>query len=154
MEKGYEMKILIADDSNHKIEEVKVLLFDRLDIDPQDVFVTMSFKETIKEITRVNYDLVILDMSMPSSSGSLSRSSRTLAGKDVLATVSYRQIIGVKFVLFSQFSEFGRHDDVVSLSDIYDSLADEYGDYLLGFVKYENSSSSWKDKLESIIKTL
>lgn len=154
MEKGCEMKILIADDSNHKIEEVKVLLFDRLDIDPQDVFVTMSFKETIKEITRVNYDLVILDMSMPSSSGSLSRSSRTLAGKDVLATVSYRQIIGVKFVLFSQFSEFGRHDDVVSLSDIYDSLADEYGDYLLGFVKYENSSSSWKDKLESIIKTL
>ncbi|WP_193049677.1 response regulator [Pseudoalteromonas sp. SD03] len=147
------MKILIADDSVQKVEDVKNFLLGDFGLSEIDISVTTSFKDTIREITRTDYDLVILDMSMPSSSGSLSRTSRALAGKDVLATVSYRQLKTVKFILFSQFSEFGRHDDVISLSEIYDSLSEEYSEYLIDFIKYNGSSDLWKVKLESIIRS-
>ncbi|WP_417439896.1 response regulator [Idiomarina abyssalis] len=145
------MKILIADDSSHKIEELRVF-FEEEQITSDSIDVATSFKDTIRKIIKEKFDLVILDMSMPSSEGSLGTTSRSLAGKDVLSTVYYKRISGVNFILFSQFSEFGRHDEVVSFEEIYSSLKNQYEDILLGSVSYQESSNEWKNNLLKIIK--
>lgn len=145
------MKILIAEDSDQKIEELNQFLssFGRSDF---TISVSRSFKESIKLILSEQFDLVILDMSMPTKSGSLNINNRSLAGRDILSTVRFNRLTQVKFVIFSQFGEFGRHDEVVSLSEIYESLIAEHGDIIIGYVKYDSSSDSWKKSLKMLLK--
>lgn len=147
------MKVLIADDSEHKIDEL-ISVFQEIDIKKQQIEVAGSFKETIKKLMSHTFDLVILDMSMPLNKGSLGKSSRALAGKDVLATVSYNHLKSNKFILFSQFSEFGRHDDVVTLEEIYELLKKDYESLLFGAVIYQSNSNIWKREIVSIIKSM
>lgn len=146
------MKILIAEDSAQKEDDL-IDYFRSLDIEQLEIHVAKSFKESIRQILSKDFNLVILDMSMPSKSGSLSFNNRTLAGKDILSTVKFNKINTTKFIVFSQFSEFGRHDDVVSLPEIYLQLEAQFKELLLGCVKYDSSSDLWKKELSALIKS-
>ncbi len=128
------MNILIADDSEEKIYELKQF-FNSKNYEVS-LGVSGSFKETVSKVESEQYDLVMLDMTMPTSSSKLKNKNtkRSLAGKDVLATLNYHSISPPKCIIFSQFSEFGRHDDIVSINEIYDDLFDTYSNFLCGYV--------------------
>jgi CheY-like chemotaxis protein len=146
------MKILIADDSEEKIGELEQYFHDKgYGI---ELGISRSFKETVSKAEGGQYDLVMLDMTMPTSSSKLKNKNtkRSLAGKDVLATLNYYSISPPKCIIFSQFSEFGRHDDISSLSEIYDDLFDTYSNFLCGYVIYDSTSDLWKDSLTKLIQ--
>ncbi|PKG85105.1 hypothetical protein CXF85_05730 [Colwellia sp. 75C3] len=146
------MKILIADDSEEKIDELTEFFNSKKY--GVEIGVSGSFKETVSKVESETYDLVMLDMTMPTSSSKLKskKTKRSLAGKDVLATLNYHSISPPKCIIFSQFSEFGRHDDIMSLSEIYDDLFDTYSNFLCGYVIYDSTSDLWKDSLTKLIK--
>jgi len=150
------LKILIADDSELKITELKAF-FESGDfcMSSSNIYVAKSFKTTVNSIVNEDLDLVILDMTMPAHENSKYTSSmkpRALAGKDVLATVNYNRIEGVKFIIFSQFGEFGRKDDIISLEDICADLFVSFPELVCGFVKFNSASSLWKKEMNELIK--
>jgi CheY-like chemotaxis protein len=146
------MKILIADDSADKISEL-TQYFDSFEYDCQ-IDISMSFKETVSKAGDKFYDLLMLDMTMPTSSNKVRRrgtKARSLAGKDVLATLSYYCVKPPKCIIFSQFSEFGRHDDIASLDEIYHGLLKTYSEFLCGYIVYDSTSDDWKNALKKLI---
>lgn len=147
------MKILIAEDSEQKILDLLELL-NELGGSSFSITIKNSFKDTINAIINQSFDIVFLDMSLPTKSTQRKSKKRTLAGKDILSTARFHGITSCKYIIFSQFSEFGRNDDVVSLSDIHKSLSDEYGDAVIGYVKYDSASEIWKNQISRILKDL
>ena len=146
------MKILIADDSEQKIEDL-VAFFHEYHLPIENIDKSYSFRETVQLLMKEKYDLVMLDMSMPTKTNVIGSKSRSLAGRDILSTVRFNGITSTKFVIFSQFGEFGRHDEVISLQEIYQALEEEFGELLLGCLKYDSTSETWKEKLYALMES-
>jgi CheY-like chemotaxis protein len=150
------VRILIADDSDLKINELKSF-FHSNDFYLKEFFVevTKSFKTTVNKLIVDDFDLVLLDMTMPTTERSSSKKgvkTRTLAGKDVLTTLKYNEIKGLKCVIFSQFSEFGGKGNVVSLDDIYQVFLSSFPDLVIGCVQYNTASLLWRKELNKLIQ--
>lgn len=149
------MKILIADDSDEKIKVLKKFFSKQYSVD--DVAICKSSNEAINRLLEDQYDLVMLDMTMPVKSRGrrgVNNKKRSLAGKDVLSTLKFYKIKGSKFIIFTRFSEFGRLDEVISIGEIYENLLKLHHDVLLGYVTYDNSSDTWKKDLIKLISRI
>lgn len=147
------MKILIAEDSDEKIDDL-ISFFECSIAFNYELDICHSFKDTINKIETKKYDVVLLDMTMPTSNNGLKNKrikNRSLAGKDVLDTLSYNEVELPQFIIFSQFGEFGRHSELVSLREIYQDLYEEYSDIVVGYVKYESNSEVWKRDLSVLL---
>jgi CheY-like chemotaxis protein len=147
------MKVLIAEDSEEKREDLED--FFSKEFPSYSIGNSSSFKETVQMVEDDNFDLLILDMTMPTKSANTSKfqaKARTLAGRDVLATLKFYSIENIKCIIFSQFGEFGKKGEVETLDEIYIKLSEQYPDLLLGCVKYDSAAQKWRAKLKILIK--
>jgi CheY-like chemotaxis protein len=147
------MKVLIAEDSEEKREDLED--FFSIEFPYYCLGKSASFKETVQMVEDENFDLLILDMTMPTKSENTSKfqsKARTLAGRDVLSTLKFYSIKNIKCIIFSQFGEFGKKGEVETLDEIYVKLLLKYPDLLLGCVKYDSAAQGWRAKLKILIK--
>lgn len=149
------MNVLIAEDSEEKREDL--VSFFSEEYPSFSLSMSSSFKETVQMVEDYSYDLLVLDMTMPTKSANTSKfqtKARTLAGRDVLSTLQFYSIDNIKCIIFSQFSEFGKKGEVETLDEIYRNLLEKHRDILLGCVKYEAAAQHWREKLKLLIKEL
>lgn len=149
------MNVLIAEDSEEKKEDL--ISFFSEEYPKFKIDISASFKETVQKVEDNNYDLLILDMTMPTKSANTSKfqtKARTLAGRDVLSTLQFYSIDNIKCIVFSQFSEFGKKGEVETLDEIYHDLLGNHRDILLGCVKYEAASQHWRERLKILIREI
>ena len=146
------MKILIIEDDREKktkiIEYLKSLYADDL-----IVYEKESLRSALKEIIKsTEYDLMILDMSLPNFDISEDEpgggTPESFAGKELLAQMKLRRI-NIPVIVVTQFSTFdhGR----VTLDDLKHLFEDEYSDFYLGSVYYNDAVDSWKYELVNMI---
>ncbi|MEN3756043.1 response regulator [Aeromonas veronii] len=145
------IKILLADDSQEKLKYIKETLDANIKYDVLDI--SNSYNSTTKAIKKNNYNLVILDMSMPTFDavdGQISATPRPLAGKDVMSKLHYR---GNKtpIIILTQFDVFGRLNDVVGIEDLKSDLKSSFPDNFKGCVFYDPQGSTWISELLSIV---
>ncbi|EKN6076500.1 response regulator, partial [Yersinia enterocolitica] len=143
------MNILIADDSLQKQELLKELIIDEY---PNGViFQTDSFNSTFKEIKSRLFDLILLDMTMPTfeqnKRGSSEGKVRTLAGKDIISKMVYRNII-TPTILVTQFEVFGRHNHLISIKEMADELMINYPEIVRGCILFDFQSDIWKKEIK------
>lgn len=144
--------ILLADDSQEKIKYVKEILDANIEYDTLDI--SNSYNSTTKAIKKKIYDLIILDMSMPTFDpvkGRTNATPRPLAGKDIMSKLHYRSI-NIPVVILTQFDVFGRLSDAVGLEDLTNDLSDSFPDNFKGCVFYDPQSSLWSNELVTVIK--
>ena len=149
-----QIRILLADDSPEKITYIKEALDKSIKYGNLDI--TKSYKSTMMAIKKQQYDLLILDMSMPTFETQDDKSvltPRPLAGKDVLSKLHYRKI-KLPVIILTQFDVFGRLVDTIGLSDLTEDLSESFPDNFKGCVFYEPQSSKWVNELISIIKRI
>ncbi|PWQ93736.1 response regulator transcription factor [Leucothrix arctica] len=142
-------KILIADDTPQKITDV----LDVLSIYDNFQFTeSYSFDETVDLLINSNFDLIVLDMSLPTFNGEKSGSGRmrALGGKDILDVMDYEEII-TPVIVFTQFDVFGRNSQLVTLEDINTTLDNDYSNIYLGSVMYDSRYSNWKQEFIKLI---
>ena len=100
--------------------------------------------------------MVILDMTMPIFSKGIGKNSsqlRALAGRDVMAKMKYYDL-DIPVVVITQFDIFGRHGDVMAVSDLSNQLSNEYGDFYRGCVYYDEKNDLWKKKLKGLVEII
>lgn len=143
------MKILIVENDNIKSSQVIKFINKELHISNDKITVKKSFQSGLESILTSKYDLLILDMSLPTFDINESDDGgETLdrGGEIILQEMSRENII-IPALILTQYEDFGD----ISLSEIDDLLKKEYSDFYLGCVYYNVSQDDWKLELKKLI---
>lgn len=144
------MKVLLVEDQNEKAIDVSTF-FNQLSELQCQVFIKESLKSGLREVIKNRvYELIILDMSMPSFDPSYDDPSggkpESFAGISIMEQMKIRDI-HTPVVVVTQYSEFD--DGKITLNILDETLRKNYPNFYLGSVYYSSASTSWKTELKS-----
>lgn len=145
------MKIIIIEDNEHKRKKVKDFI---LKVNKNIVIdEAYSYTSGLKKCLSLEYDLLVIDMTMPTYDKSNSESGgrfRTYGGKEIIRQLK-RKKRELPFVVVSQYSKFSENNETLSLDEIAQQLKEISPNFYTETVLYDTSSSNWKIRLEDII---
>lgn len=148
------MKVLIIEDDEYKAKQLESLLIaNNVVRDRSDLCLKRAFQSGMEEICLFAYDLILLDMSMPSYEDSHKRSSgrhRDFGGREILHEMK-RKNIQIPTIVVTQFNIFGEGYEIMDEIQLDEILQRDYSDVYLGMVYYNTSRRNWMEKLLTII---
>ncbi|WP_412476976.1 hypothetical protein [Flavobacterium sp. TBRC 19031] len=144
------MKILIVENDPNKSGQLELFLNDELKIHKRNIEVKKSYQSGLETILSNHFDLLILDMSLPTFDITKEDDGgETLdRGGEVILQEMEREGIKIKAVIVTQYEEFGD----VSLEEIDNSLKNEFSDFYLGCIYYNSTQMGWQNELKKIIE--
>jgi CheY-like chemotaxis protein len=149
------MKILVMEDDENK--RAKVSDFLQGSVAPITVEVTKSLQSCLRALVGHDFDLVILDMSVPTfdiGPDEPGGRPQPFGGREVLRQMG-RRGISVPVVVLTQFDRFGEGDDMVTLDALDAQLRTDHPKIYRGSVYYNVSTEGWKEVLmEHLISVL
>ena len=146
------MKILIVEDQPEKRDQIKDFIKDYISFETI-IKDKESLRGALKEIiTNSDYELILLDMSMPNFDPSVDDptdcSPESFAGKELLEQLELRKI-QIPVIVITQYSSF--EGGTITLDDLSNDLKNKYGNHFLGAVYFNSSSDSWKEELQILL---
>lgn len=149
------MKLLLIEDDPHKSKQIYE--FVRNNKPYCYIQVCHSFQSGLKAAFQQSFDVVLLDMSLPTfdiKSGEGGYKFLKRAGEDILREFK-RKKYPAKVIVVTQFDTFGEGEDYIELSDLKKQLEYNYNQNYIGTVYYDASQLKWKIELEELLeKTL
>lgn len=146
------MKIAIIDDSEYKIKDLVYTLKDFTIFD--EPLIARSFQGAIKIISLHKPEIVLLDMSIPTSEragGILEGRVRVFGGKDIMSEISFMGL-SCRVIIVTQFDRFGQPPHVVERNRLFDEIAETYGKMYIGGVYYDSVDKSWEKQLKKLLQ--
>ncbi|MDN5107114.1 response regulator [Aliarcobacter butzleri] len=145
------MKIILIEDNEHKRKKIKDFISN---ID-KSILIEEAYSYTsgLKKCLENAFDLLIIDMTMPTYDKSSSESGgrfRTYGGKEIIRQLK-RKNKEIPFVVVSQYSKFSENNETLSLEEIAEQLNTISKEFYIDTVLYDTSSSNWKILLENIL---
>jgi CheY-like chemotaxis protein len=147
-------RILIIEDDQNKIKQLLEWIVMRL----PDAIITErhSYQSGIKELINIKYDVVLLDMTLPSFDISPIESGgrlRPFAGKEIIKQM-YRHKIFIPVIVVTQFERFGEGEIAITLSELEKELRSCFKNIFIGTVYYNASLNNWEKELDIYLKKL
>lgn len=112
-----------------------------------------SYNQGLRMLKNESYDVLILDMSMPTFSDGLATNETSFekfAGAMILKEMKRSKRL-IPTILFTMFDDFGSNGYSISLSQIDEELKNSYPGYYLGYVYFESGSSNWMTEVKKLI---
>lgn len=143
-------KILLVEDDEDKREQIIDFVSKKFICPLKEV---RSYQSAIKAIRSDFFDLILLDMTMPTFDITSDESGgRAQAfGGELLLSEMNRKSIDSKVIVITQFDLFGEGDEEISLSGLNSRLEKQFGNIYLGAIQYSISYNSWQENLEKKI---
>lgn len=145
------MNILIIEDDQNKIKQI--VEYVKTIYDSPSIIKRFSFQSGLKEIINSNFDIIILDMSMPTFDITENDSGgrpKPFAGREILRQMKRRNI-KIPVIIVTQFERFGELSTEINLAELKEELYKNFLDNYLGTVYYNPALNSWKDELGEIL---
>ncbi|GAB2918231.1 response regulator transcription factor [Rheinheimera gaetbuli] len=145
------MNLLLVEDGPYKSDRVQEFILSTFS--NFTVSVVRSYSSGVKALVSLNYDLIILDMSLPTFdtiNGQGGGDKRMYGGLDIARQI-HRRKIDSKFLFLTQHRSFSENPKLEKLADIDHVARDIYGEQYLGYIFYEHAGFDWKDKLKEIL---
>ncbi|MFB4410181.1 hypothetical protein [Pantoea sp. ANP04] len=148
------MNILIVEDIEYKREKVISSLFNmssRIVID-----VAKSFSSAVNLANDNKYELIILDMSIPTYDKGPNENGgrfRVYGGKDIIRKLLRKNDIP-RIVILTQHTTFGEVGDQKTTDTLSEEIEALIGDKFLGIIKYDSTKPQWKEELNKIVQGL
>lgn len=146
------IKILIVEDQEEKRNEIEKFILS-LDI-KAEINNKISLRGALKEISnnQYSYDLIILDMSLPSYDPSEDDINggepESFAGAEILSQMHLRHI-NIPTIVITQFSKFiGVNVEFKELDELFNA---RYNSFYKGSIFYNSIDNQWKKELSQII---
>lgn len=139
------MNILLVEDDQNKVKQIVEFINSK--IKQVNINKKFSYQSGLKEILRKTYDLIILDMSMPTFDISPQEDGgrpRHFAGKDILRQM-HRRKIEIPVIVVTQYERLGELSNTIELSALCKELEELYGDTYIGTVYYNPALNNWKE---------
>ncbi|MFM0175611.1 hypothetical protein PQR33_40565 [Paraburkholderia sediminicola] len=142
------MKILFVEDDEFKFQQVNDFLVHKFS--PVQIFRGKSVTSGIRLLDEGSYDLVLLDMSLPTYDTGRQK-PQAFGGRNLL-----RYIDGLDSqppaIVVTQLETFGEGESLIDIHTLRGQLLEEHGEYLKGLVYYNSRSEAWQQELTSIIE--
>lgn len=146
------IKVILVEDDSKKIDDVKFFFSQNV---PNSILtIKESYQSGIREILHNDYDLLLLDMSLPTydktpyeQGGPHEKFGGYLLLKELIR--NHRKI---KTVLITMFDDFGESDLSITLTQINEILQNEFSDVYLGAVFYNSKENKWQEDLKVIVE--
>jgi CheY-like chemotaxis protein len=148
------MKVLIVEDDQNKLRQLVNFIKEKYP--NTELSEKRSYQSGLREISNVTYNLLILDMSMPTFEITPKESGgrpRAFAGKEVLSQMTRRHI-NVPVIIVTQFETFGDGENKKSLEELRNELEELRDPKYKGTIYYSAGQDSWKTELSSYIGKL
>ena len=146
------MDILYVEDEEVKAKEVLASLDERNNVDFRK-----SLSGGLCAIQEKQYDLVLLDMSLPlydyDSEDEDESDFETFAGIDILEELIRKSRNG-KVVIITAFDILGEGENEITMLQLNENLQEEYNEIYLGLIYYDSSSLEWRRSLQKILEDL
>ena len=146
------MDVLYIEDEEVKAEEILAFLDERYNVDFRK-----SLTGGLSAIQEKQYDLVLLDMSLPlydyDGEDEDENDFETFAGIDILEEL-IRKSRNDKVVVITAFDILGEGESAITILQLDTKLQEEYKEIYLGSIYYDSSSLEWRRNLKSILEEL
>lgn len=146
------MDVLYVEDEEVKAKEVLAALNERCNVDFRK-----SLSGGLCAIQEKQYDLVLLDMSLPlydyDSEDEDENDFETFAGIDILEEL-IRKSRNDKVVIITAFDILGEGETEITMPQLNENLKEEYKEIYLGLIYYDSSSLEWRRSLQRILEEL
>jgi len=149
-----EKKVLFIEDNLIKAESVQNLI--KSNFSSFEICLKDSFRSGLKELMFNSYDILLLDMSLPTwERGGLKKQEgfERFGGETIMREMKRKNKL-VSTIVITMFSEFGIGKSFIDLVDLDTHLKAEFGSFYKGYVKYSSSERKWEDELSNLLKSL
>ena len=141
------MKLLIIEDDINKQNAICSFIAKRTNFDYDTC---SSYHSGLKTLLKEEYDLLLLDMSMPvydATAQEMGGRPLALAGRDILFQIRRRKS-SLRVIIVTQYESF----DGLSLSSLKDNLKKEFPNNYLESVYYSITQDTWQEELETLLR--
>ncbi|MBS3993790.1 MAG: hypothetical protein KGZ87_08740 [Bacteroidetes bacterium] len=147
-------KVLFIEDNLIKMEAVMNVLHSILP--NADITTKDSFRSGLKELIGNSYDILLLDMSLPTwdREGVKKQEGFERFGGETIMREMKRKKKLTPTIVITMFSEFGVGKSFIDLVDLDSHLKSEFKEFYKGFVKYSSSERKWEDELKIALEKL
>ena len=148
------MNILVIEDDPNKRRQIVEFL--NLEFDNAKIVEKYSYQSGLKEILDKEYEVIILDMSMPTfdiTSHENGGRPRPFAGKEIIMQMN-RKKIKIPIIVVTQFENFGEGNSIITLKELSNELNALYNETYMGTVYYNAVLNNWKDDLKKILNLI
>jgi CheY-like chemotaxis protein len=145
------MNILVVEDDDNKRHQLVTFLIDTYR-DSRCVE-AKSYQSGLKAIIQERYDIVFLDMTMPTFDRTPAEGGgriRPFAGRDIFAQIASRHI-EQRIIVFTMFEVLGEGENQVTALELDRQLRGTYDENYIGLVYYNAASSEWKGRVKELI---
>lgn len=146
------IKTILIEDDSKKIEDIREFITNQLGCNTFTI--RESYQSGIKELMANDYDLLLLDMSIPTfdkSPEEIGGPYEKFGGYKILKEIK-RKGHPVKTILITMFDDFGESDLSITLNQINETLKVEFSNIYLGSVFYHARENKWQEDLRIIIQ--
>lgn len=146
-------KILFIEDDKKKIDNISKYVeqqFVDLSLDIRE-----SYQSGLRQLLKEQYDLLLLDMSMPTFEKSLEEPGgvhQKFAGHMILKEI-FRKKKPVKTIVVTMFDIFPVNEQFIPLNVLSDQLRNEFSPYFLGTVFYNGQDLQWQQEIKHLIQS-
>lgn len=143
------MKILIIEDNKSKLTRIKKFLQEIKSIKDLEIEEANSFTSGIRQINKKCWDIIILDMSLPTydiTHRENGGDKKPVAGKEIMKRMLHRNIL-IPVIIVTQFETFG--ENKFTLDVLNAEFEEGYKDIWKGTIFYEGDN--WQGDLARVM---
>ncbi|HFL2186738.1 TPA: response regulator [Pseudomonas putida] len=153
------MRLLLVEDEGPKGEKISSCLLEQLE--GVDIHLAKSVRSALKNLDQIPYDLVILDMSLPTfdiSEDEHGGRPQGFGGVEVMRDMINYEIITPVIVVtaYEYFSadsdEDLAHGKEATLIELRNELRDEFPEIFVELIKYDTFTDEWQPQLIDSIR--
>ena len=143
--------VLIVEDDQYKAKDLLTVLSGRF-----DVSVVGSVRDAVVKVIEQKYDVVILDMALPTFAMGTSSPGGTAQAQGGVEVVRAMKAKGscASVVIVSQYTDFEMDGNFVGLAQSAETLTLRYGVNVVGAVIYDFEDRAWVKELEEVMSEL
>ncbi len=148
------MKILLIEDDSKK-SHVLVDFLQKI-IEPEFLVVKESYQSGLKEIMSSKFDLLLLDMSIPTYTKTPYETGgayQKFGGYLILKELKRKARL-LPTILVTMFDDFGEGEGSISIGSLDESLKKEFDPEFVGSIFYHARENKWRDHLKRLILSI
>jgi CheY-like chemotaxis protein len=148
------VRILVVEDDHHKLRQLRVFLSEIIEgLSLLEAGSVASGKDLIRQGM---FDLVVLDMSLPSYDIDMDRhepggTPQPFGGRELLGYLDFRGL-DTPVVVVTQFERFNPGPEEVGIESLGQQLEQQYQVNFRDIVYFNTASDAWKSSLQRAIE--
>ena len=143
------MRILIVEDDEFKAAQLRPILRGR-----GAILLVQSVREAVVRVLKEDFDLIVLDMALPTFTKSPLSSGGTAqaqGGMEVIRALKSRRA-SVPIIIVSQYPDLEIEGSFLALQSCPTILRERYDANLIGAVLFDFDDQSWEERFRSLLE--